>query len=227
MGKLADQPVDLDQTPIRRQTVDETDPEHPRERIIRGTAAIIARDGYGNSRIADIAKEARVSLRTFYAEFDTKEAVFLELQRRVVESVIESIAEGIDFSKPWREVMYDGFYRYFEQLQASPRFTSAMAFELVTLSDASREAREYARGRFDAFLIDLVDRGRAANPQIPSRPLTPLLARSVLGGVVEIVTSELVDGQRWEIDALAEATTDVLWSVVTNVSGAPGAEPTT
>lgn len=207
-------PPAVPEKPVAPGTVD---PSHPRERIIRGTAAIIARDGYGNSRIADIAKESRVSLRTFYAEFETKEAVFLELHRRVVDSITSAVTDSIDFDKPWRQVMYDGFYRYFELLKTSPRFTTAMVFELVTLSEASREAREYARGEFDRFLIELVERGREANPGIPSRSLTPLLARSMLGGVVEVVTSELVDGQRWEIDALAETATDILWSVVTNV----------
>ncbi len=212
--------ADVAEVPSARGAVD---PSHPRERIIRGTAAIIARDGYGNSRIADIAKESRVSLRTFYAEFETKESVFLELHRRVVDSITEAVADSIDFSKPWRQVMYDGFLRYFELLKASPRFTTAMVFELVTLSEASREAREYARGEFDRFLIELVERGREANPDIPSRSITPLLSRSMLGGVVEVVTSELVDGQRWEIDALAETATDILWSVVTNVDNAASA----
>src|SRR4051794_38205060 len=40
---------------------------------------VIARDGYVNSRIADIAQEAGKGIGTFYAYFDSKEALLAAL----------------------------------------------------------------------------------------------------------------------------------------------------
>ncbi|MDQ8045704.1 MAG: TetR/AcrR family transcriptional regulator [Solirubrobacteraceae bacterium] len=190
-----------------------------RERIIAAVAVVIARDGYRGSKIHDIAKEARVSLRTFYLYFPNKEALFLELHARVVKGVISAIDGGVSFDQPWRDAMSQGFETYFRILTAEPRLTTAIISELTTISDESFEAWEYARGEFATLMSTLVERGRAANPGIPSRPLSPLMARSILGGVLELVTSRVISGEVERLPELVDTATDLLWSVVTNVEG--------
>lgn len=197
-------------------------PSNYRQRLVQALAVVIARDGFNGAKIQDVVKEARVSLRTFYAEFPNKEACFLELHSQIVDAMVANIGASVVFDRPWRDVMRAGFDAYFGALVAEPRLTHAVMTELATLSLEARAARERAMERFAAELVDLVDRGREANPDIPSRELTPLMARGLLGAVTELVLSRVVRGEIERLPELVDTTTDMLWSIVTNV---PADEP--
>ncbi|MBO9532372.1 MAG: TetR/AcrR family transcriptional regulator [Solirubrobacteraceae bacterium] len=188
-----------------------------RERILTALAEAVARDGYANAKIQEVARDAHVSLRTFYAEFTGKEQAFLELQQRALDGLANAVESTVTFQSPWRDEIRAGFNVYFRLLTARPRLTAAITHELVNLSPEAHAARQWARERFATMLTGLVDAGRAHYPEIPSRSLSPLLAYGVLGAILELVTSEMVDSSPEGIDELVEAGTDILWSIITNV----------
>ncbi|MBO9532373.1 MAG: TetR/AcrR family transcriptional regulator [Solirubrobacteraceae bacterium] len=188
-----------------------------RDRLLQALANVIAREGYANTRVADVAREARVSLRTFYEEFDSKESGFLALHAMLTDAVASSLEDSANFDQPWRAAIREGFDTYFRLLVAQPKLTTAIMIELTTLSPEAYEAREYARERFTTVMSNLVERGREANPEIPSRPLTPLMARCILGGLLELVTTEVVDEGVDHLPEFVDTCTDLLWSVVTTV----------
>src|SRR5215475_6656634 len=53
--------------------------EKTRVELLEAAKRVIARKGYHNTRIADIASEADVGLGTFYLHFKTKNEIFIEL----------------------------------------------------------------------------------------------------------------------------------------------------
>ena len=53
--------------------------EQTRVDLLEAAERVIARKGYHNTRIADIASEADVGLGTFYLHFKTKNEIFIEL----------------------------------------------------------------------------------------------------------------------------------------------------
>lgn len=53
--------------------------EKTRVDLLQAAERVIARKGYHNTRIADIASEADVGLGTFYLHFKTKNEIFIEL----------------------------------------------------------------------------------------------------------------------------------------------------
>jgi AcrR family transcriptional regulator len=53
--------------------------EKTRVDLLEAAQRVIARKGYHNTRIADIASEADVGLGTFYLHFKTKNEIFIEL----------------------------------------------------------------------------------------------------------------------------------------------------
>ena len=201
------------------QPTEPTTADH-RQRLIAAIAVVVAREGYGGTKIQDIVREAKVSLRTFYAEFPNKEACFLALYEQLIENLLTLTAQAIRFDKPWRDVMADGFRAYLLALTASPRLTYAAVVELGSLSGHARTVRQDAMEKVTIMLCDLVDRGRAENPGIPSRSITPLMGRAVMGGVSEMIVDLVVRGHIDRLPELVDVATDVLWSVVTNVDDA-------
>lgn len=201
--------------------------ETTRPRLLAALADEIAREGYANAKVQEVARAAQVSLRTYYESFPSKQAGFLELQAVLFDALAESIEEAIDFDQPWRDVIRGGFTTYFQILRAKPKLTAALTHELTTMSPEGAAARELWRERFSTMLCELVDEGRERFPEIPSRPLSPLQARGILGAILELVSTEVLGDpatdrpagahQPASFDDLVETGTDLLWSVITNV----------
>lgn len=188
-----------------------------RQRLLDALAIVVIRDGFVGAKIQDVVKEARVSLRTFYAEFPNKEACFLALYQQQTEAILGLIGDDLDFSRPWKDVMRVGFERYFNVLLLYPRMTHAVTIELATLSQEAREVRQGTLDQYVDLIIDLVERGRQANPDIPSRSLTPLMVRAIMGGVIELVFNSVVRDELDRLPELIDTATELLWSVVTTV----------
>jgi AcrR family transcriptional regulator len=77
------------------------EPRDARERIVRAVTDLVAEKGYPEMAITQIAAHASVSLTTFYAHFDGKEAAFLaalgEAQQQVFEATIRHFASASDW----------------------------------------------------------------------------------------------------------------------------------
>jgi len=188
-----------------------------RRRLLNAMATIIAQDGFHGARIQDVAREARVSLRTFYAEFENKEQCFMALHLELTSTMIEYVSSTLDFEQPWKDVMRQGFQTYYSALAAVPRMTRAVSIELATLSDDARKQRDDVMAKFATMLVDLVDRGRELHPEIQSTPLTPMMARCLIGGVTELVDSAVVREEIESVPELIDTSTEMLWRLVTHV----------
>src|ERR1700760_2420824 len=76
-------------------------PDPFRLRLLDGLAAAIAERGYRTTTVADIVRAARTSKRTFYDQFASKEACFLELLRVDVDHLGENIEAAVDPDADW------------------------------------------------------------------------------------------------------------------------------
>src|ERR1700712_5046155 len=70
--------------------------ERTRTALLTAAEKIFARDGFEASRIEDIAAEAGRSRGAFYANFENKTEVFLELRSRAARSRAREVKERID-----------------------------------------------------------------------------------------------------------------------------------
>ncbi len=72
-----------------------------RERLIAGLATAVAEKGYRAVTITDITKQARVSRRVFYENFEGKEECFLAAFEVVVGHIRELAGEAVATSDDW------------------------------------------------------------------------------------------------------------------------------
>ncbi len=68
--------------------------EKTRVDLLEAAERVIARKGYHDTRIADIATDADVGLGTFYLHFKTKNEIFIELTANGAQSLREKLAEA-------------------------------------------------------------------------------------------------------------------------------------
>jgi AcrR family transcriptional regulator len=140
---------------IRRLTREESQ-KLTRERLLAAARQVVARTGYGGASIDAIAAEAGFSKGAVYSNFDSKEAIFLELLARQKASELAELTALVDGAAPaeamrvleeWLHVAGDdvewallamelklharrnaAFARHYDELEAR---TNAMLGELI------------------------------------------------------------------------------------------------
>lgn len=75
---------------------------------------IFLQHGYKHTNIAEISKQAGISVGSFYKYYDSKEEIFVELYIRENESVRRKLLENINLDLEPLSVM-DQFFQYIEQ----------------------------------------------------------------------------------------------------------------
>ena len=70
--------------------------ERTRERLLEAAREAVARNGYDGTSVADIAEAAGFSKGAFFSNFESKEALLLELLRRHKEQDIATLGRILD-----------------------------------------------------------------------------------------------------------------------------------
>ena len=104
---------ELDPKSARKEAINDMKREH----IMNAALKVIARDGYANSRLEDIAEEAGFSKASIYHYFPDKEALFIHIiireQKATYEKCVEVIGRGLPFRETLREFIVAIFDRFF------------------------------------------------------------------------------------------------------------------
>ncbi len=64
---------------------------HQKQRLFKALAAVMTADGYGNTTVDAVIKEAKVSRATFYQHFESKQDLFMSGYARMQRHVIDAI----------------------------------------------------------------------------------------------------------------------------------------
>jgi AcrR family transcriptional regulator len=166
-----------------------------RGRLLGAALEGIGEVGWTDLTIAEIVRRARVSKRTFYEHFPTKEACLLALYESESSRALDELdaaIEGVPHGEGRIEV---GARFYLARLQARPRLIRTLVFEILHLGSAGLAVRRQVMRRFAAFLQ------REVNALGGRPPLSRAAATLIVGGINEL-TLEAFEEDR--IDRLSE-----------------------
>jgi len=170
---------------------------HQRERLIAGLAAAVAKRGYAAVTLADIVREAKVSRRVFYANFEGKEQCFLAAFEVVVDHLRELVGEAVEAVEGWPRQAIAATRAALRFLAAEPDLARLCLLE-------SRGAGPAVNARFNeavAELAPLLARGRAERPA-GERPLPGSTEDSTLGALVSLVHRKVATGEPERLEEL-------------------------
>jgi AcrR family transcriptional regulator len=122
-----------------------------RARLLEGMTQAVAEKGYADATVADAVRFARVSRGTFYAQFQSKEACFLEAYRHGVE-VLEARIDAAVRHTPgdWLARLRAGLGAYLACLAEEPAFMRTWMIEIHAAGPAAQAARDATLRRFAA-----------------------------------------------------------------------------
>ena len=181
------------------------DPDKPQQ-IIDAAVRVFARNGYYNSRVSDIAREAGIASGTIYLYFKTKDEILVTLFRdkmaRVVAHVRREIASGPDAVAKIRRLVA----LHFHVLEENPALAEVVQVELRQGQKFFRGASAHEVSAYFDLIESVLEEGIAVG-QI-RRDVPPKIATKMLFGAMDqLATSWVLGKRKYRLtDAAAEVT---------------------
>ena len=164
-----------------------------RLRLLDGLAAGITDKGYRETTVADVVRHARTSKRTFYDQFSSKEACFVELLRLNNARLVDEIRAAVDAEAPWQDQIAEAVRAYVDHIESAPAVTLSWIRELPALGTEARPLQREAMRELTDLLIDLSANAGFRHAELPQ--LTRPMAIILLGGLRELTAMIVEDGR--------------------------------
>lgn len=169
------------------------DPDKPQQ-IIDAAVRVFARNGYYNSRVSDIAREAGIASGTIYLYFKTKDEILVTLFREKmagwVARVRGEIAGEADAVARLRKLVA----LHFAVLEQNPDLAEVVQVELRQGHKFFRGASAHEVSSYFALIQSLLEDGMSAG--LIRADLSAKLATKMLFGAMDQVATSWVLGKR-------------------------------
>jgi AcrR family transcriptional regulator len=167
-----------------------------RERLIAGLATAVAAKGYRAVTITDVTKEARVSRRVFYENFEGKEECFLAAFEVVVGHIRELTEEAVASVDDWPRRAIAAARAVLLFFAGEPDLARLCLVE-------SQAAGPAVSARFHEAVHEVVpylEQGRAEREG--DRELPPTTEESTLGALVLLAGRKVAAGEAEQLEEL-------------------------
>lgn len=158
-----------------------------RQRLLQGIEAAILEKGYADTTVIDIVRHAGVSKRTFYEFFADKRACLLDFYRQTNQSIVDiiDVVARTSDDVAWDMRLLQGMKDFFNRYQQSFTVLNSLMLEIRVAGREGLALHRETQQQYCDMLMNLVERERSRFPNI--RPLPPVQAAAILGGIQEIL----------------------------------------
>jgi len=168
----------------------------PRRRLLDAMSAVVARKGYAETTIADIAAEARVSKRTFYEHFAGKAECLFALYQAASDQALQVLRGALDPRRDWHAQAEQALAAYFSTLACNPPLLRTLFIEILHLGPEGLRVRRQVNRQIADFIVGVVGERSGAD-----RALLQTMAVAIIGGINELVLQAI---EQDAVDRLAE-----------------------
>lgn len=193
---------------VRRETGPLTGKGQARKAALLDAARrVFETKGFVDTRVADIAAEAKVAQGTFYTYFDSKDAIFQAVAARVAGDMIINLRSNRPPSAPTYERTYAAMKRFVDAYRPNARII-ALIEQVGTFTPELKQIRLQVREAF----VERAARGIQHQQEegIADPGLDPVLTSEVLGAMVDHVCYVWLNlGKEFDEEALLHTLTTV------------------
>ena len=179
------------------------DPNKPHQ-IIEAAVRVFARNGYYNSRVSDIAREAGIASGTIYLYFRTKEEILVRLFRdKMAEWVAEvrrEIAGEPDAVRKIRRLVL----LHFSVLEQNPDLAEVVQVELRQGHKFFRGASAHEVSAYFDLIASVLEEGIAAGLVRKDLPVK-IATKTLFGAMDQLATSWVLGKRTYRLTDSAEA----------------------
>jgi TetR/AcrR family transcriptional regulator, fatty acid metabolism regulator protein len=169
------------------------DPDKPQQ-IIDAAVRVFARNGFYNSRVSDIAREAGIASGTIYLYFKTKDEILVTLFREKMAAFVKALRTEIAREHDPEAKIRRLVRLHFEVLEASPDMAEVVQVELRQGQKFFRGASAHEISAYFELIGSILHEGVVGG--VFRRDLPVKVATKMLFGAMDQVTTSWVLGKR-------------------------------
>jgi TetR/AcrR family transcriptional regulator, fatty acid metabolism regulator protein len=169
------------------------DPDKPQQ-IIEAAIRVFARNGYYNSRVSDIAREAGIASGTIYLYFRTKEEILVTLFREKMAAFVAHLRREIAGERDAEVKIRRLVALHFTVLEQSPALAEVVQVELRQGHKFFRGASAHEVSAYFELIGSVLEEGVAAGRFRADVPVK--VATKVLFGAMDQMATSWVLGKR-------------------------------
>jgi TetR/AcrR family transcriptional regulator, fatty acid metabolism regulator protein len=189
------------------------DPDKPQQ-IVEAAIRVFARNGYYNSRVSDIAREAGIASGTIYLYFRTKEEILVTLFREKMAAFVAHLRREIAGETDPVAKIRRLVELHFTVLEQSPALAEVVQVELRQGQKFFRGASAHEVSAYFELIGSVLEEGVAAGRFHADLPVK--VATKVLFGAMDQMATSWVLGKRgYRLVETAEAVATIFLKGVT------------
>jgi len=180
-----------------------------REAILRAATSVFAHNGYFNSKVADIAREAGVADGTVYLYFKSKEEILHSIFDRSVDEALAEARKQIESITDPRDKLRRIAFLHLERLGADRDL--AVVFQ-VELRGSTKFMEEFSAAGFAEYLTLIrttFEEGQQAGV-FRSDLNANVVAKIVFGALDEMATNWILSKRRYKLAPMADQVLDIV-----------------
>ena len=181
-----------------------------RELILRAATVVFARNGYFNSKVADIARAADVADGTVYLYFKSKEEILHSIFDQNMADAIAAGRELIEAISDPREKLRRIAQLHLERLGADRDL--AIVFQ-VELRGSTKFMEEFSAAGFAEYLgllCQIIEDGQRS--RVFRKELNAKVAAKILFGALdEMATNWIISHRKYKLEPMADIVMDVFF----------------
>ncbi|PWT95545.1 MAG: TetR family transcriptional regulator [Blastocatellia bacterium] len=185
-----------------------------REAILRAAISVFAHNGYFNSKVADIAREAGVADGTVYLYFKSKEEILHSIFDRSVDEAVGEARKKLELLTDPRDKLRQIASLHLERLGADRDL--AVVFQ-VELRGSTKFMEEFSAAGFAEYLAlirSVFEEGQRAG--VFRQDLNAkVVAKILFGALDEMATNWILSKRRYKLAPMADQVLDIFLNGVT------------
>jgi AcrR family transcriptional regulator len=186
------------------------DPE-PRSRLIVAMASVLEQKNFAATSVADVVRLARVSKRTFYEHFPTREACYIASYEALSSGLLGRIALAAAAEPDVERRLFATTHAYLSALEEVPELARSFFLEIQLAGPEALTARRGIHRRFADLLRLLVAQAQRERSDV--RSLSQSMSIAVVGAINELLMVRLEEG-RADLTPLAETMVELVEAIV-------------
>ena len=195
------------------------------QRILDAATKVFAQRGFFQSKVSEIAKEAGVADGTIYLYFKNKDDLLISIFEVKMQEVISRFRDAMVDADDARSRLRLLIKMHLAEFQAHPDLAAVFQVEL---RPSSRFMREYKKGELKQYLDiigEIVEQGQREGSFRSDIPMG-LTKRLIFGTLDEVVSTWLLAGKRYDLEALADPMVDLFMRGIRQEDSLSLQEPT-
>jgi TetR/AcrR family fatty acid metabolism transcriptional regulator len=189
------------------------DPDKPQQ-IIDAAIRVFARNGYYNSRVSDIAREAGIASGTIYLYFKTKDEILVTLFREKMAEWVAHVRHEIGIERDPIARLRRLVSLHFAVLESNPELAEVVQVELRQGHKFFRGASAHEVSAYFELIGSLLEEGVAAGLIRDDVPIK-LATKMLFGAMDQLATSWVLGKRAYRLTDAADAVASIFLKGVT------------